>query len=1353
MQSARILARYLDDDKKKGLAVELSQKLDDVEAVNVLYEIIDLIDEETLAQISPNIAEQCKHFILEDDEESNKKNKLLLLKKIPPVYAKTLDWITSVIISSINSRLNFLCNRQAVELFKKDIQPLFKETSIEAEDLLNENLLKSLDILLSLEVEDVSIDLDKLICFLLTIQENVISTHATKLLRWRDVSIQPLERFVFDLIPCLLESNDNIHVSNGYILWLRFLTKFSSKNSRSEVLDNQLRKEQYWKFIQRGMGSTVHEHRKFCLSILKLSIQQMHIEVDNELMFYSKEKSSQILEEWKKYCTLFEIVGIDTALNQAEAAKSDIHQLLSPDSFVKSSWGLVLLSTGFKGSMESVRKFALNIMLSCSFERLPIYAHPYLTSIFLRYAVEAPHFQVKKLNHQLRCDYGLKLETFIALLLKSLRSQADKFEQTVTQLLELLVDVCTIFAPARVYLTLGLLKGLKGTQCLDDSHAKKLFRLFESTAEDQIFENILQTTHLKLLMHLKPNIHLLLEALTKFVQFNGYGLYNEHVELFHDYIARFYNTEDKLMFQNREIEFQIVAFSLFDNYILSDEFLIQLATSKLDITVHNLTTEYSVLLTSLVNNTKSDYTNAVELTELDIFKNSWRSVDPSKLYKSILAPFDIEKFEFFVKIYAKITELSDVTIITFNDLQKLYADFKGLKVDYKVKDRIFANYFSLAHAFMKMTPLSEEQVEIMLSILDEQASCSFYLTNIATCNILDYLFINYDFDFTTGLEILDKIWYQISAERLVLNQKNMHVKYIETLFNERVLKDAINNEYNAKIIKRIGLELIEQAFTRRSFLPTLTSKILNFQRGYKVEFDQSLWLIELLLKSFCLVQDETNLFRLKPIIAKIYDNELKFHGDLYQDVYGTKEVSAKINVINILLSSSVAYADEFFESLITDKGYSLLNPSKKANGIEERERISTFALLLLVTKKINSTLLSSLVSRYLLPSLVTESSPLVRAYIEWIISIDLINGTGNRDALFEYFHDQSKPALVTSVERIAFMVAQKIPTTESKDFFDKFTQNLITNCTSNKPLIRHFSNSLILSVFPEIKAKGIHLPVHDVLEALYVEAKKSEVTGQYRSGDALIWDVEKDFTLTGIFGGVLSRISPRDVDIISQTEFKKYMGDDSLSVEIGFDQGPTWSAAVEENTSKKAMINSPLQTKSGAWESVIDLDEKTRSIKRSELIVVSSLVDKPPNLGGICRLCDVLGAGLMTVDDLRVKKHPQFKNVAVTADYWMPITEVKIEDIPSFMKAKKKEGYTLIGLEQTDQSIVLGKDTPFPAKSLILIGKEAEGIPGELLAELDYCVEIRQMGVVRSMNIQTATAVIVHAYSSSQVHN
>lgn len=154
------------------------------------------------------------------------------------------------------------------------------------------------------------------------------------------------------------------------------------------------------------------------------------------------------------------------------------------------------------------------------------------------------------------------------------------------------------------------------------------------------------------------------------------------------------------------------------------------------------------------------------------------------------------------------------------------------------------------------------------------------------------------------------------------------------------------------------------------------------------------------------------------------------------------------------------------------------------------------------------------------------------------------------------------------------------------------------------------------------------------------------------------------------------------------------------------------------------------------------------NIVRSDLIVVSSLVDKAPNLGGICRLCDVLGAGLMTLHDIQIKTHPQFKSVAVTADRWMPMLEVKADELLVYLRTKKREGYTLIGLEQTDNSVQLSAKVEFPKKSLFLLGKEKEGVPGHLLAELDWCVEIKQVGVIRSMNIQTATAVLVQAYSS-----
>ncbi|KAK7677415.1 hypothetical protein QCA50_019633 [Cerrena zonata] len=290
------------------------------------------------------------------------------------------------------------------------------------------------------------------------------------------------------------------------------------------------------------------------------------------------------------------------------------------------------------------------------------------------------------------------------------------------------------------------------------------------------------------------------------------------------------------------------------------------------------------------------------------------------------------------------------------------------------------------------------------------------------------------------------------------------------------------------------------------------------------------------------------------------------------------------------------------------------------------------------------------------------------------------------------------------------------------------------------------------------KKLPINPDIIQMSENLYKSAVSSDAFGSYRSGDALLWDILGDFTLVGMTGSVLLRVSDRsDIDFIRKEDYNKHLSQaqiDNLQNPVGQDLKELWirvckNNKIPENLNSNNKIGSTnekgqqatLQTKSGAWSTVMDVDETARGgdIVRSDLIVVSSLVDKPPNLGG---------AGLLTLNDIRVKNHPQFKNVAVTADYWMPMIEVKENGIIEFLREKKKEGYTLIGLEQTTNSVELNSNLQFPKKSLILIGKEKEGVPGDLLAELDMCVEIKQVGVIRSMNIQTATAIIVHAYST-----
>ena len=72
----------------------------------------------------------------------------------------------------------------------------------------------------------------------------------------------------------------------------------------------------------------------------------------------------------------------------------------------------------------------------------------------------------------------------------------------------------------------------------------------------------------------------------------------------------------------------------------------------------------------------------------------------------------------------------------------------------------------------------------------------------------------------------------------------------------------------------------------------------------------------------------------------------------------------------------------------------------------------------------------------------------------------------------------------------------------------------------------------------------------------------------------------------------------------------------------------------------------------------------------------------------------------------------------------------------------RRKGYEVVALEQTAKSTTLQKFS-FAEKTLLLLGKEREGVPAVLLGEVDRCVEIPQAGLVRSLNVHVATACCV----------
>ncbi|XP_068597703.1 probable methyltransferase TARBP1 [Brachionichthys hirsutus] len=148
----------------------------------------------------------------------------------------------------------------------------------------------------------------------------------------------------------------------------------------------------------------------------------------------------------------------------------------------------------------------------------------------------------------------------------------------------------------------------------------------------------------------------------------------------------------------------------------------------------------------------------------------------------------------------------------------------------------------------------------------------------------------------------------------------------------------------------------------------------------------------------------------------------------------------------------------------------------------------------------------------------------------------------------------------------------------------------------------------------------------------------------------------------------------------------------------------------------------------------------------SALLVVASLIDKPTNLGGLCRTCEIFGASALVLESLRHVSDKQFQSLSVSSELWLPLIEVKPAELTDFLQVKRSEGYCVVGVEQTANSRSL-QDYRFPEKTLLLLGNEREGIPANLLQMLDVCVEIPQRGIIRSLNVHVSAALLIWEYT------
>ncbi len=146
--------------------------------------------------------------------------------------------------------------------------------------------------------------------------------------------------------------------------------------------------------------------------------------------------------------------------------------------------------------------------------------------------------------------------------------------------------------------------------------------------------------------------------------------------------------------------------------------------------------------------------------------------------------------------------------------------------------------------------------------------------------------------------------------------------------------------------------------------------------------------------------------------------------------------------------------------------------------------------------------------------------------------------------------------------------------------------------------------------------------------------------------------------------------------------------------------------------------------------------EEVVAKRQPDLLVALNAIKNPHNASAIARTADAVGIYQLYTDNAMLFKASTSKG----AHRWLIINYV--QDMPSFLKQKRREGFQVVvtyvhgGVPYTE--------IDYTKPTVLVMGNEAEGVEEEVLEVADKRIWIPMYGMVESLNVSVATAVILY---------
>lgn len=133
------------------------------------------------------------------------------------------------------------------------------------------------------------------------------------------------------------------------------------------------------------------------------------------------------------------------------------------------------------------------------------------------------------------------------------------------------------------------------------------------------------------------------------------------------------------------------------------------------------------------------------------------------------------------------------------------------------------------------------------------------------------------------------------------------------------------------------------------------------------------------------------------------------------------------------------------------------------------------------------------------------------------------------------------------------------------------------------------------------------------------------------------------------------------------------------------------------------------------------------------------------NVGAAFRNADAFGIHELWLSGFTpTPPRPEITKTAIGAEEH--VSWKKIENVVEQIRQLKEDGYKILALEQTSDSVPIHDFEISDDPVCLILGNEVTGVDEQLLPEIDGAVEIPQFGMKHSLNVSVASGVALYAF-------